>query len=181
MSPSPNQSDREDHVTKPEMKKKTIVEKENEMARTLLLGSSSSDDEASQTDPYRVKVVQELQPPDLEKRRRYCEWFRAFTRNNIPHHPQIFRNKSASGVQYREEGLLGPFFMTQQSMVPCIGILCINLWLCWKRTSVTVGFNEISHSIAEITPETLRKVSRNMRRRVELCLQENGGHFQHLL
>ena len=41
--------------------------------------------------------------------------------------------------------------------------------------------NEISHSIAEITPETLRKVSRNMRRRVELCLQENGGHFQHLL
>ncbi|PSN34954.1 hypothetical protein C0J52_17629 [Blattella germanica] len=81
--------------------------------------------------PYRVKVFQELQPPDLEKRRRYCEWFRAFTRNN--------------------------------------------------RTSVTVGFNEISHSIAEITPETLRKVSRNMRRRVELCLQENGGHFQHLL
>jgi hypothetical protein len=28
--------------------------------------------------PYRVRVVQELKEPDLEKRKKYCEWFLDF-------------------------------------------------------------------------------------------------------
>ena len=33
----------------------------------------------------------------------------------------------------------------------------------------------------EITPSMLKRVSKNMRKRVQICLQERGGHFEHLL
>jgi hypothetical protein len=36
-------------------------------------------------------------------------------------------------------------------------------------------------AVKKITAETLLRVSRNMRQRVNLCLLENGGHFQNLL
>lgn len=32
--------------------------------------------------PYRVRLVQELQPPDLNKRLQYCRWFRSFVNDN---------------------------------------------------------------------------------------------------
>jgi hypothetical protein len=35
--------------------------------------------------------------------------------------------------------------------------------------------------IRNITEETLQQVMANMQTRVEACLLENGGHFQHLL
>lgn len=33
----------------------------------------------------------------------------------------------------------------------------------------------------EITPDTLQHIFNNMKRRVLLCMQQNGGHFEHLL
>jgi hypothetical protein len=36
-------------------------------------------------------------------------------------------------------------------------------------------------AVANIDPETLRKVSRNTPKRVDDCLQEGGGHFHNLL
>lgn len=39
----------------------------------------------------------------------------------------------------------------------------------------------IAQAINDITPTMLRRVSRTMHNHVELCLQENGGRFQHLL
>jgi phospholipase C len=32
-----------------------------------------------------------------------------------------------------------------------------------------------------ITPDVLQHIFNNMKRRVVFCMQENGGHFQHLL
>ena len=40
---------------------------------------------------------------------------------------------------------------------------------------------EITNYVHSITWETLHKVFENKRKRVELCLQEQGHHFQHLL
>jgi hypothetical protein len=48
------------------------------------------------------------------------------------------------------------------------------------RTLVDLKLN-IEEAVKKITAETLLRVSRNMCQRVNLCLQENGGHFQHLL
>jgi hypothetical protein len=39
----------------------------------------------------------------------------------------------------------------------------------------------INNEICNISTETLMKISDNMVRRNKLCLQVNGGHFQHLL
>lgn len=39
----------------------------------------------------------------------------------------------------------------------------------------------ITINIQEITPDTLRKVFRNLKTRIQTCLTANGGHFQHLL
>ncbi|PNF17846.1 hypothetical protein B7P43_G05717 [Cryptotermes secundus] len=41
--------------------------------------------------------------------------------------------------------------------------------------------DNISAEIRNITEETLQRVTANMQMRVEACLLENGGHFQHLL
>jgi hypothetical protein len=40
--------------------------------------------------------------------------------------------------------------------------------------------DNISTEIKNITEETLHRVTANMQTRVEACLLENGGHFQHL-
>jgi hypothetical protein len=41
--------------------------------------------------------------------------------------------------------------------------------------------DNISAEIRNITEETLQRVTANMQTRVEACLLENGGHFQHVL
>lgn len=41
--------------------------------------------------------------------------------------------------------------------------------------------NRIRDAIARITPEVLRRVVGNFRRRLELCLEVNGGNIEHLL
>jgi hypothetical protein len=41
--------------------------------------------------------------------------------------------------------------------------------------------NNITNAVQGITADVLRLVSRNMCRRMQSCLQQNGGHFQHLL
>jgi hypothetical protein len=48
------------------------------------------------------------------------------------------------------------------------------------RTLVDLKRN-IEGAVKKITAGTLLYVSRNMCQRVNLCLQENGGHFQYLL
>jgi hypothetical protein len=40
---------------------------------------------------------------------------------------------------------------------------------------------KISEAFASINQRILRRVARNMAKRVNACIQENGGHFQHLL
>lgn len=54
---------------------------------------------------------------------------------------------------------------------------------CFAKNPHTV--QELRQYIVEvirgIQPETLINVFQNMRRRVAACLQQNGGHFQHLL
>ena len=39
----------------------------------------------------------------------------------------------------------------------------------------------ITRAIEEVNEGTLRKVARNMVRRVDKCIEMNGLHFQHLL
>jgi hypothetical protein len=41
--------------------------------------------------------------------------------------------------------------------------------------------NNITNAVQGITADVLRRVSWNMCRRVQSCLQQNGGHFQLLL
>jgi hypothetical protein len=39
----------------------------------------------------------------------------------------------------------------------------------------------ITRAIEEVNERTLRKVARNMVKRVDTCIEMNGHHFQHLL
>jgi hypothetical protein len=39
----------------------------------------------------------------------------------------------------------------------------------------------ITHAIEEVNEKMLRKVARNMVKRVGKCIEMNGQHFQHLL
>jgi hypothetical protein len=39
----------------------------------------------------------------------------------------------------------------------------------------------ITRAIEEVNERTLRKVARNMVKRVDKCIEINGHHFQHLL
>jgi hypothetical protein len=39
----------------------------------------------------------------------------------------------------------------------------------------------ITHAIEEVNERTLRKVARNMVKRVDKCIEMNGHHFQHFL
>jgi hypothetical protein len=39
----------------------------------------------------------------------------------------------------------------------------------------------ITHAIEEVNEETLRKVDRNLAKRVDKCIEMNGHNFQHLL
>jgi hypothetical protein len=39
----------------------------------------------------------------------------------------------------------------------------------------------ITRAIEEVNERTLRKVARNMAKRVDKCIEMNGHHFQHLL
>jgi hypothetical protein len=39
----------------------------------------------------------------------------------------------------------------------------------------------ITRAIKEVNERTLRKVARNMAKRVDKCIEMNGHHFQHLL
>ena len=41
--------------------------------------------------------------------------------------------------------------------------------------------NNITAAVREVTVDVLRRVSENMCRRVDMCLLQNGGQFQHLL
>jgi hypothetical protein len=41
--------------------------------------------------------------------------------------------------------------------------------------------NNIPRAIEEINERRLRKVARNMMKRVDKCIEMNGHHFQHLL
>jgi hypothetical protein len=38
----------------------------------------------------------------------------------------------------------------------------------------------ISDAIVSINQRSLRRVAQNMVKRLNACIQENGGHFQHL-
>jgi hypothetical protein len=40
---------------------------------------------------------------------------------------------------------------------------------------------KISEDIASINQRTLHRVAQNMVKRVNACIQENGGHLKHLL
>lgn len=230
---------------------------------------------------YRVKVVQELKPPDNEKRRHYCQWLRKFIRNNVavldktffsdeawfhlsgfvntqntriwattnPHslhakplHSQkigvwcavsrrrivgpLFFESTVDGTVYRE--LIQQFVALlefderdswfQQDSATChtsnetmdmlrefFGdrLITKNLWpprspdlsipdfYLWGYLKNKVYADNphtidelktaITRTVQEVTPEILKRVSQNMRKRVQLCLQENGGHFEHLL
>jgi hypothetical protein len=53
-----------------------------------------------------------------------------------------------------------------------------------KRTCVDVlcrRKGNISETIASINLRILRSVAQNVVKRMNACIQENGGHFQHLL
>jgi len=41
--------------------------------------------------------------------------------------------------------------------------------------------NRIKRVYEEITPEILRSIVENFESRLQLCLQNNGGHFEHLI
>lgn len=39
----------------------------------------------------------------------------------------------------------------------------------------------VHEAVATVTPEMLTDVQRNMARRARVCIQNDGGHFEHLL
>ncbi|PSN30043.1 hypothetical protein C0J52_28441, partial [Blattella germanica] len=53
----------------------------------------------------------------------------------------------------------------------------------YKNNPKSIGElkGEITNYVNSITLETLLKVFQNKCKRVELCLQQQGQHFQHLL
>jgi triphosphoribosyl-dephospho-CoA synthetase len=61
-----------------------------------------------------------------------------------------------------------------------LGYLKETVYKSSSRTLVELKRN-IEKAVKKITAETLLRVSRNMCQRVNLRLQENCGHFQHLL
>jgi hypothetical protein len=46
------------------------------------------------------------------------------------------------------------------------------------RTLNDLNKKAISQALKDITPTMLRRLSGSVRNRIQLCLQENGGHFQ---
>lgn len=48
------------------------------------------------------------------------------------------------------------------------------------RTLEQLKFN-IAQAVLNIQPQTLKTVARNVLKRVEACIREDGGHFQHLI
>ena len=54
---------------------------------------------------------------------------------------------------------------------------------CWQSFFEKFRILKINiiHAIEEVNERTLRKVARNMLKRVDKCIEMNGHHFQHLL
>jgi hypothetical protein len=56
--------------------------------------------------------------------------------------------------------------------------------VAWKTKVLVYCAGEkgnISEATASINQRTLRRVAQNTVKRVNACIQENGGHFQHFL
>ena len=53
--------------------------------------------------------------------------------------------------------------------------------LCQKLRTVQELENNIRREIAAISEDVLQAIFANMKRRVQLCLDSGGEHFQHLL
>jgi hypothetical protein len=52
----------------------------------------------------------------------------------------------------------------------------------WKQAANTAGLTKnIESEIQMITLETVHHTFQNMERRVQACLEAQGGYFQHLL
>lgn len=232
--------------------------------------------------PYKISVLQQLLPPDFQRREQYCHWFNENLNNNnildktffsdeawfhlsgyvnsqnrriwsaenphvfieSPLHPQkvgvwvamsrrriigpIFFDGRINANNYRQT-ILEPFLnelhddelqnglfqqdgatahtaqATLQYLEEFYGdrLISRNLWpprspdltpldyflfgyLKDKVSSVRLhALDELRVTITEavnnVTPEVLQNVFENMKRRVNLCLQVNGRHFEHLL
>ena len=83
-------------------------------------------------------------------------------------------------------GRAGPFLRPPRS--PDLNPLDFFLWGLVKDAvydeAPTTRLNmmdTIKRACEAITPETLRNVQRDFRRRLLLCLENNGAHFEHLL
>ena len=55
--------------------------------------------------------------------------------------------------------------------------------LVYNDSPQTIGelAKSIAKAIRNIPQQTLERVFENMKKRVELCVKENGHHFEHLL
>ena len=134
--------------------------------------------------PYRVTVVHQLQEPDKDKQLNYCRWFQTF----------IVQNPAILSITW----FMVPFIRLCDDR-----IISRNLWPPRSPDLTTPDFflwgylkdrvyatrpqtlDDLKHNITQeiqaIDNRVLQRVASNMERRVELCLMQDGGHFQHLL
>ncbi|KAJ4435994.1 hypothetical protein ANN_18618 [Periplaneta americana] len=109
-----------------------------------------------------------LQEPDKDKRLNYCRWFQTF----------IVQNPAILSITWnlwppRSPDLTTPDFFLW-------GYLKDRVYATRPQTLDDLKHN-ITQEIQAIDNRVLQRVASNMERRVELCLMQDGGHFQHLL
>lgn len=59
------------------------------------------------------------------------------------------------------------------------GVCCSTEWI--KLKSIDAVKEKVVEEIGLITPETLQRVHQNLFKRLRICIQQNGGLFEHLL
>lgn len=231
--------------------------------------------------PYKVSVVQQLNPPDYNQRVQYCQWFNEHLNNNnlldltffsdeawvhlsgyvnsqnyrtwaadnphnfveTPLHPQkigmwvaisrrriigpIFFRHTINGERYRtilqqalevmhddevQHGYFQQDGATAHTAVATLQylrefyddrLISRGVWPARSPDLTPLDFyifgriknnifknrphtleeleEAIRHELESITPDELERVFECMKRRVNLCLQNEGGHFEHLL
>lgn len=113
--------------------------------------------------PYKVSVLQQLHPEDFQSRINYCQWFNAHINN---------------------DDILDKTFFTDEALTPAdfffFGHLKNTIYK--NRMHNLEELQEaITTAIRNISENTLINVFENLKRRMNLCIENNGLHFEHLL
>jgi hypothetical protein len=105
----------------------------------------------------------------------------AARRSNTPH---CKHNKFLAGIFWRARYWGWPLAPMIPRPHTAWFVFCVDVWKTVYRNSPR-SLMELEHNIEVIVTskneQTLWNVARNIVKRVDACLHEGGGHFQHLL